>query len=169
MTPLPPPLGGASFVAWRLDTTRHAATWSSGEGAYRYGGRWNSKGVRGVYCSIDPATSILEVAVHKGFPVLDSVPHVLTSISIADPGAIEVIWPDGVPNSNWLVPGTPGAGQQHFGDQLLKTRRVFIIPSVISRESWNLVFDGAAFVPPAYRVLSQQAFALDPRLNPPRP
>ncbi len=169
MTPLPPPLGGAPFVAWRLDATKHAATWSSGEGAYLYGGRWNSKSVRAVYCSIDPATAILEVAVHKGFHTLDNVPHALTSISIANPGAIRVIDPGAVPNPNWLVPGTPGAGQQSFGDLLLRNHGVFIIPSVISRQSWNLVFDSSAFVPPAYSVLSQEPFALDPRLNPPRP
>ncbi|MEA2728512.1 MAG: hypothetical protein QOF70_2987, partial [Acetobacteraceae bacterium] len=60
-------------MAWRLDQQGFAATWDSGEGAYRLGGRWNTKGVRAVYCSVDPATAILEVAVHKGFRALDTV------------------------------------------------------------------------------------------------
>ena len=59
MTPLPAPLDGSALVAWRLDQARHAATWDSGEGAHLVGGRWNTRGVRAVYCSIDPATAIL--------------------------------------------------------------------------------------------------------------
>ena len=74
MTPLPAQLGGGELVAWRLDKEEFAPTWDNGEGAYRAGGRWNSIGVRAVYCAIDPATAILEVAVHKGFIVLDTVP-----------------------------------------------------------------------------------------------
>ena len=62
MTPLPPPLGPGDVVAWRLDLARFGAAWDGGEGAYRAGGRWNSKGIRAVYCAIDPATAILEVA-----------------------------------------------------------------------------------------------------------
>ena len=55
---------------WRLDQRQHAPTWHSGEGAYRVGGRWNSSGVRAVYTALDPATAILEVAVHKGFKAM---------------------------------------------------------------------------------------------------
>ena len=73
MTPLPSPPGENELVAWRLDQTNYRTAWDSGEGAYRVGGRWNSKGVRAVYCSVDPATAILEVAVHKGFKALDTV------------------------------------------------------------------------------------------------
>ncbi|MFL5101793.1 MAG: RES family NAD+ phosphorylase, partial [Xanthobacteraceae bacterium] len=73
MTPLPAPLGGTEVVVWRLDQAKYRAAWDSGEGAYKVGGRWNRRGVRAVYCSIDPATAILEVAVHKGFRALDTV------------------------------------------------------------------------------------------------
>jgi RES domain-containing protein len=102
-------------MAWRLDTVRHAATRESGEGAFRVCGRWNAKGTRAVYCSIDPATAILEVAVHKGFPALDTVPHVLTSLIVVDPRTIHVVEPAAVPYPNWLRPGIPSAGQQAFG------------------------------------------------------
>lgn len=63
---LPAAMGAGELVAWRLDQERHAATWLSGEGAFRLGGRWNSRGVRAGYCSIDPSTAILEVAVRNG-------------------------------------------------------------------------------------------------------
>ena len=134
MTPLPAPLGGTELVAWRLDVAKHATIWDSGEGAYLVGGRWNSKGVRAVYCSIDPATAILEVAVHKGFKALDTVPHVLTAIDV-DAASVFIVEPATVPNANWLRPGIPSAGQQAFGDELLTKHKFVLILSVVSTSS----------------------------------
>lgn len=166
MTPLPAALGGNELVAWRLDFAIHASTWASGEGAFRYGGRWNSRGVRAVYCSIDPSTAILEVAVHKGFRVLDTVAHVLTAVDISDASSVHVVDPRAIPNPNWLRPGIPGAGQQAYGDRLLSAHKFVVIPSAVSTQSWNLMFV-AATATGAYDVKSQQPFALDTRLHPP--
>jgi RES domain-containing protein len=158
MTPLP-----ADLMAWRLDVATFAPTWDSGEGAYRAGGRWNGPGVRAVYCSVDPATAILEVAVHKGFRTLDTVAHVLTAARIA--GAAHVVQPGDVPNPNWLRPGIPSAGQQAFGNALLAQHAFVLLPSVVSLHSWNLIFDPARAAG-AYAPSSQERFALDPRLHP---
>jgi len=165
VTPLPPPLGGNELVAWRLDRAAYRASWDSGEGAYRVGGRWNSRGIRAVYCSIDPATAILEVAVHTGFRALDTVPHVLTAVTITEPAGVHVVDPASVPNPNWLRPGIPGAGQQAFGDDLLARYKFILIPSAVSTHSWNLIFIGASAAG-AYAVRKQEAFALDTRLHP---
>ena len=165
MTPLPPPLDGSELVAWRLDARAFAATWDSGEGAYLSGGRWNGMGIRAVYCSIDPATAILEVAVHKGFKALDTVPHVLTAVTIAEPAGVHLVDPESVPNPNWLRPGIPGAGQQAFGDTLLARHKFILIPSAVSTHSWNLIFVGTTAAG-AYAVRSQERFALDTRLHP---
>jgi RES domain-containing protein len=168
VTPLPAALGGRDFIAWRLDRDVHAPSWDSGEGAYLAGGRWNSKGVRAVYCSIDPATAILEVAVHKGFDVLDTVPHVLTSAIITDLASIHVVDEVAIPNKNWLKPVAPSAGQQRFGDSLLAAHKFVLIPSAVSKRSWNLLFlkSNAAG---AYVLRSQEPLSLDTRLNPPKP
>ena len=163
MTPLP---AGGDLLVWRLDEARFAASWDSGEGAYRVGGRWNSAGVRAVYCSVDPATAILEVAVHKGFRTLDTVAHVLTAIRINEPARIHVVQPDDVPNPNWLRPGIPSAGQQAFGDGRLQRHRFVLIPSAVSVHSWNLVFVQAA-ADGSISLALQEPFALDPRLHPP--
>ena len=167
MTLLPTALGGTELIAWRLDQAAFAPTWDSGEGAYRVGGRWNSKGVRAIYCSLDPATAILEVAVHKGFQALDTVAHVMTAAVIADPAAIHVVDRADVPNANWLRPGIPGAGQQAFGDDLLRRHRFVAFPSAVSTHSWNLIFV-AGGTPGAYALKFQEAFALDTRLHPPK-
>lgn len=165
MTPLPGGLGSGDVHAWRIDHNDFRSTWDSGEGAYRVGGRWNTRGRRAVYCAIDPATAILEVAVHKGFVVLDTVPHVITELRIFDHSAVHVIAPDDVPNPNWLVPGLPSASQQAFGDNLLADHDFVLIPSAVSRNSWNLVFD-AERAKNGYELVRQERFALDTRLHP---
>jgi RES domain-containing protein len=166
VTPLPASLGESELVAWRLDEERNGATWDGGEGSFRYGGRWNSVGVRAVYCSIDPATAILEVAVHKGFKALDVVPHVLTAMTIGEPSSVYIVDPASVANPDWLRPGMPTAGQQAFGDNLARAHKFVLIPSVVSTHSWNLIFVGSAAAG-AYARKSQEPFALDARLHPP--
>lgn len=156
------------MVAWRLDRAAFGDTWDSGQGAWLFGGRWSSRGVRAVHCAIDPATAILEVAVHNGFKALDTVPHVLTSLTVTDPARVHVVDPLDVPNPNWLRPGTPSAGQQQFGDALLSQFGFIVIPSVVSTHSWNLVFTAPA-ASGAYAWRSQEPFALDTRLHPPTP
>ena len=166
MTPLPPPLGSGELVFWRLDQAIFAPTWDSGEGSFRAGGRWSSAGQRVVYAAADPATAILEVAVHKGFRVLDTVAHVLTSATLADPSAARVVKAGDVPNPQWLRPGAPSAGQQAFGDDLLRKHPVIIIPSVVSSHSWNIIFTAPA-PHSLYGGVDQEPFALDTRLHPP--
>lgn len=165
MTPLPPPLGPGEVVFWRLDQAKFRLTWDSGEGSYLAGGRWSSHGVRAIYASLDPATAILEVAVHKTFTTLDTVPHVLTSARIADVGYVHVVMPANIPNLNWLRPGVVSAGQQIFGDALLRGHPFTLIPSVVSTHSWNVIFDPAV-ASGLYDRVVQEDFALDTRLHP---
>lgn len=168
MTPLPGLLSEGQVVGWRIDTAHHAKDWDSGEGAFRVGGRWNSRNTRAVYCAIDPATAIAEVAVHKGFDTLDAVPHVLTALRVMDPADLHVVPPEAVPNPNWLHPGTPSHGQQAFGDALLRDHAFILIPSVVSSHSWNLIFAPEKAAGRYVRLL-QERLAIDPRLNPVRP
>ena len=164
MTPLP--WVGGQAKAWRLDLEEFAPAWDSGVGAARVGGRWNPAGFPVVYCSADPATAILEVAVHKGFNTLDTVRHVLSSALILDPNDIHVVTPAEVPNPAWLRPGSPSRGQQAFGRALLERHPFVAIASAVSQESWNLLFNPDV-ARGRYRLDAQQVFALDTRLNPP--
>jgi RES domain-containing protein len=167
MTPLPGGLAlGGPIVAWRLDAAMHAPTWDSGIGAEFKGGRWNPKGLKVVYCSFDPSTTILESAVHRGFDVLDTQPFLLTSMVINDPADVKVVEPADVPNPAWLHGGIPSAGQQGWGAALLDASPFVAFPSVVSKFSWNVVFrpERAAG---RYRPLAQARLVLDTRLNPP--
>ena len=164
MMPLPPPLGSGGLVLWRLDQARFSAAWDSGAGSYLAGGRWNSRGVRAVYAALDPATAILEVAVHKTFEALDRVPHVLTWATIPEARKVHVVNGSDVPNPDWLRPGAIGAGQQAFGDTLLQAHAFTLIPSVVSSHSWNVMFDPVV-AKGLYAAVEQEAFVLDPRLR----
>jgi RES domain-containing protein len=169
LNPLPPALGGASTVCgWRLDRKVHAPTWDQGIGAFKGGGRWNSIGNATVYASLDPSTSILEVAVHKGFDVLDVDPHILIGFQVLDPADVHVVQPSAVPNPNWLRPGKPSKGQQQFGDHLLSTHKFIVIPSAVTASTWNLLFS-PAMAGTAFTQFYFEPFALDTRLNPPAP
>lgn len=141
-------------------------TWDSAIGARASGGRWNPKGVKALYCSLDAATAILEVAVHKGFPALDKVPHVITALKIDDPALVAVVKPEDVPNPAWLFAGVPSAGQQAFGAELLAKHLFVAIPSVVSQHSWNLFFDPDRAAG-KYAQLLQEPLSIDTRLNPP--
>jgi RES domain-containing protein len=166
VTPLPPPLGTGELVFWRLDQAKFRLTWDSGEGSFLVGGRWSSRGTRAVYASLDPATAILEVAVHKTFRTLDTVPHVLTSARIADAENVRVVAAADLPNPNWLRPGAISAGQQAFGDALLRAHTFVLIPSTVSSHSWNVIFDPIV-AKGFYGSVAQEPFALDTRLHPP--
>jgi RES domain-containing protein len=150
-----------------MDTKLHAATWNSGKGAEVSGGRWNPKGFAAIYTSIDPATAVLEVAVHKGFEVLDTVPHVVSRARVLDPRDVHVLDLTTVPNSHWLLPAIPGHGQQKFGAQLMERYAFVAIPSVVLPLSWNILFSPRTAAG-KYETVSQSDFSLDTRLNPSR-
>lgn len=169
MAPLPGPLAPRTrVVAWRLDAAAHAPAWDSGIGAERMGGRWSPKGVKAVYCSFDPATTILESAVHRGFHVLDTQPFMLTSLTIMGPAHVKVVLPGDVPNPAWLHSGIPSAGQQEFGAALLDAHPFVTLPSVVSKRSWNVVFRPERATG-MYAMLGQDRLVLDTRLNPGAP
>lgn len=163
---MPVPWVAGLPLAWRLDLGPQGSTWDGGIGSAKVGGRWNPVGYPVVYCSADPATAILEVAVHKGFAVLDTVRHVLTRARILDLTDVHIVTPEDVPNVEWLRPGSPSRGQQAFGRMLLEQHVFVVIPSTVTQESWNLLFNPTRAAG-RYALETQKRFALDTRLNPP--
>jgi RES domain-containing protein len=149
--------------AWRLDREVYKDTWDSGIGAQRSGGRWNSPGRRVIYASADPSTAVLEVAAHLGFDALDTVPHLLTCFEVLDSVLIKVVQPEDVPNPNWLVPSLPSPNQQQFADALLAQHPFLLIPSAVTRHSWNLLVN-CDLAADQFRLVSQERFGLDTRL-----
>jgi RES domain-containing protein len=160
VNPLP---WASSWRAWRLDREVFKDTWDSGIGAQKLGGRWNPPGRTVVYASADPSTAILEVAVHSGFDVLDTVPHVLTCFEVLDQSLIKVVQPEDVPNPVWLTSAAASPNQQKFADALLAEHPFLLLPSAVNGHSWNLLISCDLAVG-KYQLVTQERFGLDTRL-----
>jgi RES domain-containing protein len=79
---------------------------------------------------------------------------------------LKVVLPPDVPNPAWLHGGIPSAGQQAWGASLLDAHVFVVFPSVVSKPSWNIVFQPDHAIG-KYRLRSQDRLVLDTRLNPP--
>jgi len=75
---------------WRLCQAAQQATAFSGDGARRYGGRWNPKGLSAVYTAVTQSLAALEILVHVD---TDLVPNdfVLFAVDIPDNAIISSI------------------------------------------------------------------------------
>lgn len=71
-------MSSPTLQAWRLVKSSRVGTAFDGEGAFRFGGRWNSKGQRVVYASSSLALALLEILVHvdpsRTIPELLAIP-----------------------------------------------------------------------------------------------
>jgi RES domain-containing protein len=159
------PLAPGPLLVFRLEDARYAPTWHEGHGARLFGGRWNRKGQPAIYLSFEPACAILEVAVHKGFEVLETLPHTFSGVRISDPSKIRVVMPGELPEQAWLEGSPPTEEQQRFGDALLAKAPLVALPSVVSQQSWSLVINPST-ASGLFALEFQDDFVLDGRLNP---
>jgi RES domain-containing protein len=142
-------------LAWRLCRAPFADL--TGEGARRFGGRWNTAGRPLVYAASTAALAVLEVRVH-----LDLPPELLP-----DDYVLATIDLDGLPAETVAkIPVAPAA----FGDAWLREQRtpVLQVPSAIVPESPNLLLNPAHPDAARARIVSQRRFAFDRRLWLPR-
>ena len=87
------------MVVWRLTLREHVAP--DGEGARRYGGRWNKPGTPVVYTSGTLSLAVLEYLVHVDSDILPdslvsvkaTIPQILT-IQTIDPSDLPGNWKD---------------------------------------------------------------------------
>src|SRR5580658_1396344 len=104
---------------WRICRRRYAAEAASGEGARRYGGRWNSRGVRVVYASTSLSLAAVETFVNLE-PNLR--PPDLVSIEGRIPEAIETLSLDvKVLPASWRQ--TRDESLHRFGDEWIREGR----------------------------------------------
>lgn len=137
------------MIAWRLCRRPHADL--SGEGARRFGGRWNSPGRPVVYLAEHPALAALEVRVHLDLP-FELLP--------TDYVLMRVLVPDS-PNTVFdAVANTVATGDAWLAEARSAVLRV---PSVLVPHSWNVLFNPNH--PDANGVRrSVEPFGFDPRL-----
>jgi RES domain-containing protein len=148
--------------AWRISKKRHAKNAFDGEGAYRYGGRWNSRGVRVVYLSSSPALAALEVLVNAADPqLLHTVPYVVISVEFDQSLLTRA---ERLPK-NWKEDPPPKSAARIGDAWVLSGASLFLeVPSAVIPFENNYLLSP---VHPAMRSLhidNPQAFSFDPRL-----
>ncbi|WP_428539139.1 RES family NAD+ phosphorylase [Rhodopila sp.] len=138
------------MLAWRL--CRRAYADLSGEGARRFGGRWNSAGRPLVYLAEHPALAALEMRVHLDLPFeLLPVDYVLMQVVVPDN-------PDRVFAS--------AADRVETGDMWLTEAQscALLVPSVLVPHSWNVLLNPRHPDAGQAAVHTIEAFGFDPRL-----
>jgi RES domain-containing protein len=132
-----------------------------GEGARRYGGRWNSAGRRLLYASSHLSLAALEALAHFD---ADEMPEDLHAFAIEIPDALatEQVPPDvlpvGWPRQEFATRG--------FGDEWLTAARtpVLVVPSAIVPEETNVLVNPAHPATHGVVVVARRRFVYDPRL-----
>lgn len=149
-------------AAWRVVKRKHARTALSGEGARRFGGRWNSPGTAVVYSAESQSLAALEMLVH-----LDSADLLGAYVTIRvefDESLIEHVERTDLPR-NWRVDPAPGR-LAATGDGWVRQERsvVLAVPSVVIPSERNYLLNPRH--PEFSRVVSSPPipFRFDPRL-----
>ena len=126
------------MVVWRLTLKKHIAL--DGEGARRYGGRWNKPGTPVLYTSGTLSLAVLEYLVHVDSDILPSS-MVQAQATIPETLTVETIRPSDLPN-DWKSPIIPVALQDR-GTTWAKSAKsaVLKVPSAVIDMEWNYVIN----------------------------
>ena len=149
---------------YRLIKPAFAASALSGEGARRYGGRWNPPGLGCVYAAGTRALAALELLVHAS-PEILRVEFVLLEIELPEALIERAMRPP----CNWdELPA--GAASQEFGANWLRqpvvtAKAALAVPSILIPEESNYLLNPAHPAWGEVRIAKQRRFQLDPRLG----
>jgi RES domain-containing protein len=129
-------------AVYRVLRTAYARTPFDGEGAYRYGGRWSSPGVRLSYTSEHQSLAMLEYFVppDKDDPPVDLV---LAVAELPEDVTRERVEPSDLPK-NWREAAAPPE-LTRFGDEFVAAGKscVLFVPSVLAPRESNCLINPA--------------------------
>lgn len=151
------------MFVWRVTRKAHADQPLSGEGAHRYGGRWNHVGTAVVYTSESLSLAVLEYLVN--LPISD-LPDDLVSIQIQIPDALprtEIFIED--LSDNWRA--FPAIDElKDIGTDWAQEAKTAIlsVPSVVIPSEVNYLTNPAHEENRSIEIVSIEPFALDARL-----
>ena len=151
-----------TVTIWRLVKARHAGRAIDGEGARRYGGRWNSPGTRMVYAFESRALAALELLVHVPVNLL-SQPFRFFSIRIPS-RHVRSLTPATLP-SGWNAP-LISPETQALGDEWIRSTRspVLRVPSAIIPGESNYLINPAHPDVKKLVIAQPEPFSFDPRI-----
>jgi RES domain-containing protein len=149
------------LVVWRIVTTRFASTAFSGEGARRYGGRWNRKGVPMVYTSGSRSLAMLGMLV-QDTPL--RAHYVLIPATVPAQVAIEHQSPDELP-PDWRDVAARERLQE-IGSAWARESRsaVMAVPSAVVPAESNYLLNPLHPAFARIRIGRPEEFLTDPRL-----
>lgn len=150
---------GAFF---RIVQAQWSASAMSGEGARRWGGRWNPPGIAAVYLAESRALAALEILVHAQREAIRLEWNVI-EVEISD-DLISLANPADLPTDWRALPSSPGA--RRFGEEWLRHGKsvALSLPSVLVPEERVLLVDPLHPDFIKLRVSEPQVFRFDPRL-----
>jgi RES domain-containing protein len=151
---------------WRICRAPYPADAFSGEGARRFGGRWNSRGVPMVYMSASLALAALELFVHlePGQAPGDLV-YVAATLPEGEPA--RTLEPGDLPPGWWTDEPAPGAASpREIGDEWIRGRSSLAmkVPSVPIRAEWNVLLNPLHPRMSELKVELAQPFIFDARM-----
>ena len=140
---------------FRIAKARHAMDAFDGDGARRYGGRWNSPGTPLVYTSATRALAVLELL----------ATYVLIEATF-DAALVERLEPVRLPRNWRAFPSR--ASLQEIGDRWAAERRsaVLEVPSAVVPAESNFLLNPLHRDFPKIAVGGSSRFEFDPRLGP---
>jgi RES domain-containing protein len=151
-----------NFTAWRVVKRKFRRVAFTGEGARRYGGRWNSKGVAVVYVAQSQSLAALEMLAH-----LDSANLLRYYVAIPVSFDSRLVTEVGVSSlpKNWKNYPAPGS-LRAIGDAWVSSGKsaVLRVPSVLVPSESNFLLNPRH---PEYENLvigELLRFSFDPRL-----
>jgi RES domain-containing protein len=147
--------------AWRIVKKSHVAAAFDGEGAWLYGGRWNSRRTRIVYTSATLSLAALETLVHLNPPVILEYAAIPVEF---DDALVQAIALADLP-ADWTAE-PPAPSTKAIGDRWVKEARsaVLEVPSAIVQAEFNCLLNLAHPDFKAIAIGQPIPFSFDPRL-----
>ena len=151
------------IVTWRLVKEKRAGDAFSGEGARRYGGRWNHQGTSVVYVSGSLSLAVLELFVHLGH-YERQLRFVYYKLEIPDDLNIHSVEPDILP-PNWREEPPPSATKD-IGTRWIDVAdsAVLKVPSVIIPVEYNYALNPYHEDFQRISIEGPKPFGFDPRI-----
>jgi RES domain-containing protein len=144
------------MILYRCTLESHIDNTLSGDGASRYGGRWNSKGVPVIYTAESRIMAVLELVIRQPIDKICS-----------DFRIVPLQAPD-----NFIQPKIPSGWKedelitQKLGDTLLRNRENLIIkvPSALLSNSYNYLINPLSMAIQEVKILKPELILMDDRL-----
>ena len=151
--------------AYRITKAKHGESAFDGEGAKKYGGRWNSPGTSMVYTASHLSLAIVEILAHLKVEKVIREKYVYFELEFDD--MLIKTPPRSALPANWNEDPAPSS-TQHYGDEWVTSDEspVLKVPSVIVDIEYNFLLNPLHTSFKEVKISPAKKFELDSRLLP---